>query len=78
MYVLGKLGSRSKAAVPELMRILEKTSLDDIIWVQAAARTLGQIGPAAKPAIPLLRKRQTDSNTNISRAATEALGRIAR
>jgi len=52
--------------------------LDDIIWREQAAQTLGQIGPPAKKAVPDLLKliEADDSDPDLRDAAVEALTRI--
>jgi len=59
MYGLEKIGPPAKDAVPVLIAILkmDKNMLSNrtMLW-DATIKTLGEIGPAAEPALPLLRQ----------------------
>lgn len=53
--LLGKMGPRAESAVPELIRCLEAArGADDVETIGRIADTLGEIGPAARPAITAL------------------------
>ncbi len=65
--------SRIPEVVPVLVEILKS---DDDSLVATCIRSLGDIGPAAKAAIPSLEKLATRTEVNLRRMATEALIRI--
>jgi HEAT repeat protein len=57
--------------------IMDMQDRDEIIRI-SAARSLGRLGPAATAAIPALQKAaQSDPETEVRHAATEALTKIA-
>lgn len=73
---LGGLGDTAKAKlVPALTRSLK--SKDPSVRYYAA-RAIGEIGPAARSAIPVLIKMMNDTglDSNVGMAATDAFGRI--
>jgi HEAT repeat protein len=69
-WILGEL--RERAAVPELMRILETTQ--DGYRAEAAAESLGKIGDAS--ALPALERAAECGSLRTQLAAREALERI--
>src|SRR2546429_512421 len=72
--VVPALAKHGAAAVPGLIDILKEGNAD----IQGnAIETLGQIGPAAKKAVPLLAEALTEGNNSVLAAqAAQALGRI--
>ena len=55
--VLGKLGPDAGAAVPALVAILKGGEFDqDVVWA------LGEIGSAAREAVPVLKKCQNENS----------------
>ncbi len=77
---IGLLGRAGNAAVPDLIRCLSDDGTLGVMKDEsrrAAARALGEIGPDAAEAIPVLEKLiQGDNSILLSRAATEALRKI--
>jgi len=68
------LGDTAKEAVPKLMEVYhESNSVESLGAVEDA---LGWIGPAARPAIPLLLGAATNSNNRVRANALWALGEI--
>jgi HEAT repeat protein len=62
------------AAIDALGKALQASSA----WVREdAARALGDVGPAARPAIPLLQQALRDQATSVREAAALALRRIS-
>jgi HEAT repeat protein len=61
------------AALPALMEPLRAGNLDARL---AAIHVLGQLGPASRPAVPALRSLESDPDSEVGRAATNALRRI--
>ena len=74
---LGKLGPRAALAVPELNAQLLKLRGEDTVPLQEAiVKALGQIGSAAKPAIPTLTRmagREIDLDLALRRSIDEIL-----
>jgi HEAT repeat protein len=71
---LSGFGSAAKAAVPNLIEVLKGDSNSRMRW--EAARTLGKIGPAAKPAVSALIQATMDHDALVREHAAEALGDI--
>jgi hypothetical protein len=71
VWALGQIHAHPDLAVPALTDLLSDRSL-----AQAAAEALAQFGPAAEPAVPVLTELLDDPNSNVHRAATNALERI--
>ncbi len=68
------LGDRAKDAVPDLMKIYnESNSIESLSAIEDA---FSWIGPAAKPAIPLLLRAATNANNGVRANALWALGEI--
>jgi HEAT repeat protein len=61
-------------AVPLLAKALDESDRERV--KVEVANTLGEIGPAAKPAIPALEKAAKDPSPAVSAAATEALKKV--
>ena len=81
MTVLGSLGARAAPAVPELIEILcsddvRNTNADDYSR-RAAAETLGQIGPAAKGAIPAMIQALKDPEHGVCATASRNLAKLS-
>ncbi len=70
VHALGRLGAES---VAPLVRLFAHGKTVDRHWVLEA---LAEIGPAARPALPLVRKSVHDPHSVIRRAARRALARI--
>lgn len=68
------LGDTAKDAVRELIEIYNKG--DSMESQSAVEEALGWIGPAAKPAIPMLLSAATNSNTTVRASALWTLGEI--
>ena len=68
------LGSAASDNVPVLIRMMELESSPHVRASIAAA--LGDIGPGAKPAIPVLQKAAQDKNPEVRQNALFALGNI--
>jgi hypothetical protein len=71
---LGRASAGSADAVPALTAALRADSDDN--YRRAIVRALGEIGPEAAPAIPLLRVLIGDNDGPLQRAAQESLARI--
>jgi HEAT repeat protein len=69
----GVLGSRAKAGVADLVKLLGNR---DPQLRQRAAHALGAIGPEAFKAVPALKKALKDSDPTVRQAADVALQRI--
>jgi HEAT repeat protein len=54
LYALGKFGPLAQAGIPVIMRIVRDNREDDLIR-RRAIKTLEEMGPAAKEAVPALR-----------------------
>jgi HEAT repeat protein len=76
LYGLTLLGPVAKEAVPDLMVILLNYKLP-YGERQRAAEALGSIGPAARPAIPALRKALKDKDNMVREAAVRALEKVS-
>jgi HEAT repeat protein len=73
---LGKLGPRAALAVPDLVGILERLRGDELEPLQeAVVDALGQIGSAARPALPAL-ARAAARSTDIELARKRAVDQI--
>ncbi len=68
------LGERGKEAVPALVKLCDKNISTDS--QSAIADALAWIGPAAKPALPLLLRAATNSTPKVRANALWALGEI--
>jgi hypothetical protein len=68
------LGDTAKGAVPELVKMFEENLSADSL--SALEDALTWIGPAAKPAIPVLLRTATNSNSKVRANALWALGEI--
>jgi HEAT repeat protein len=73
LWALGKFGAHSESAVPLLCEIAQRGQLLDSSS-RGAIRALGEIGPAAQGAVPILSKRL--SNAAFRPYVAEALFRI--
>jgi hypothetical protein len=71
---LAKLGARAHVAMPELIEALDDAA--DTGKQNFAARSLAAFGPAAKPAIPALRRVLKQANAPTVHLAATALARI--
>ncbi|HEV3084807.1 MAG TPA: HEAT repeat domain-containing protein, partial [Gemmataceae bacterium] len=82
LEALGDMGPDAKAAVPVLLKLLEKPGLATVgtRWGPAhqgaVVRTLGKIGPAAAPAVPALLALLKSNKVQIHREVILALGGI--
>jgi len=74
MSAIEALGSDGKAALPELMEIYETNPSASSQY--RIAGIFASIGPAARPAIPLLLRSVTSTNDPTRAGAVHALGRI--
>jgi HEAT repeat protein len=70
VWALGAVGPEARAAVPQLVGLLQEKRADD------AALALEKIGPGAREAIPALRTLLQSSEGNTRRAAADALQAI--
>ena len=68
--VLSKMAPESIAALTDAL-----SSKNIIVWVLAAA-ALGEIGPGAKSALPVLQKRLSDKDPNIRVSSAAIIGKI--
>jgi HEAT repeat protein len=75
---LGHLASDADVIVPKLVALMERPAKgrDRIENCENCARALGMLGPAAKAAIPALRKLLHDDDNFVVKAATLALEKI--
>lgn len=71
--VLGRLGPKAKAVVPQLIEILER---DEVVSRRQTLYVLGAIGPAAKSAVPAIRKKLDHSEFHTQYWACRALAKI--
>src|SRR5207248_7356444 len=71
---LGRASAGTAEAVPALMAGLRADASDGMRM--AAARALGEVGPEARPAVPLLREMSKERNPDVREAAQEALQKI--
>jgi hypothetical protein len=71
---LGILGPRADEAVPELVNIYERNSSP--LFQQTMILHIGNIGPAARAAIPSLLRKVADTNDSVRTSAIQALGKI--
>jgi HEAT repeat protein len=67
------LGTKGKAAVPELLDVLQDKSVGGPVR-EKAARSLGKLGVSAKDAVRPLTDALKDPDKGVRRAAAEALG----
>jgi HEAT repeat protein len=74
LWALAEYKSAARAAVPRLIELLQSDPDTGVRW--GAARTLGKIGPDAKPATDALIKALKDENGTLREHAAEALGEI--
>jgi HEAT repeat protein len=72
VQALGAFGADAQPAVPALIEIYEKNTADSL----EAATSLGDIGPAAKSAIPALLRGLANTNAELRRLSILSLGRI--
>lgn len=70
---LGSMGSKAKAAVPDLAHLT--THKDPALRMQAVI-ALGEIGPDARSAVPALVKALSDEQNSVRYGAAYALGRL--
>jgi HEAT repeat protein len=70
---LWRLDRRTTWAVPVLMSHASKGDHLARIWAVCA---LGRIGPPARPAVPALRRRRRDPDSDLAREAVAALERV--
>lgn len=75
ILALGRASAGSSEAVPALLAILHDSAPDET-WL-VAARALGEIGPAARPALPRLQALLTEGSSTLHDAAEKALRKIA-
>ena len=81
IIAVSRFGPDAAPAVPKLIEALQCLNTNtyvvtaEIIRFQAA-RTLGEIGPAAKDAVPLLREAMNDMAPYVREAARRAIGKI--
>jgi HEAT repeat protein len=68
--LMSVLGAKAAGAVPNLVAALDS---EDPILVEICCRALGEIGPAAKTALPRLEELQQSQNPNVKAAATRAV-----
>ena len=73
VLALARIGEYSDEMVGTLLELLQGPNDHD---KYLAAKVLGRIGPAAREAIPLLKKAQQAGQTDVKRAASEALEKI--
>lgn len=72
--LIGRLGAQGASAVPQLVKTLaEGTST---AARERAAWALGEIGPAARPALDALRKAAASDSPRLSRLAQTSIGQI--
>jgi hypothetical protein len=74
VVTLGRASAGTDEAVPVLTKALETATTDKM--ERAAARALGEVGPPARPAVPVLRKFLKDTNPDTREAVEEALQKI--
>ncbi len=72
--LLGRAGTLSATAVPQLVQVLEGEA--DLPVRERAAWALGEIGPAAKPAAPALQSAANTNDARLARLAKKALESI--
>ena len=74
IMALGRIHAEPELVVPALMKSLSETINDTDVRIRAfSAIALGQFGPDAKPAVPLLTSLLQDPNRNVRSDATNAL-----
>jgi HEAT repeat protein len=74
IWALGRIHAEPELAVPALMDSLGETLSDTDVRVRLFSTTaLGQYGPDARPAVPLLTNLLQDPNPNVRLEATNAL-----
>jgi HEAT repeat protein len=72
---LGRIGPAADAAVPDLVKLLDKKAM----WPRyCAAEALGRMGPAAVPALPKLVPLTRDRDREVAAVAVEAVQRLRR
>jgi HEAT repeat protein len=71
ILALGEMGAAAKNAIPALLSVLKEGELP--LFEPAVSVTLGNIGPAA---VPALQKALTDRDARLRRTAAFALGQI--
>jgi HEAT repeat protein len=69
------LGPKGRAAVPDLIEVLQDKAQPGPIR-EKAARTLGKLGPQSKESIRPLMDALRDKDKSVGRAAAEALGML--
>jgi HEAT repeat protein len=72
---LVKLGPDAKAAIPVLSRAFVQWS-GDLTHLSLIARGFGEMGPAARDTLPLLRAAANDANRQMRRGASTAIEKI--
>jgi HEAT repeat protein len=74
VIALGGASAGTAEGVPALTAALEAADTDGMR--KAASRALGDVGPEARPALPLLRALLKDQNAEVRETAKEALQKI--
>lgn len=78
MDAIGNYRAEAKAAVPKLIKLVDKYKSGDEATANAAMRTLGNIGPSANDAVPHLLEAYSEMENWFGKAnAAEALEKIA-
>ena len=75
MYVASMEDPRAESAVPVLIEML-KDEQTGTLTQTSAAELLGQIGPPAEAALPILKKKAKSQDEGLRRTAEWALRRI--
>lgn len=73
IWALGRIHSQPETAVPALMELLQ--ARDNVTRYQAAL-ALGEFGPVAKPALPLMLKCYAESNKGTKSQIAAAIGGV--
>ena len=74
IYAFKRMGTDASKAVPALIKLYDRDL--SILGQSTIARALGNIGPAAKQAVPSLLNRGTNPNLSVRASAIYALGQI--
>ena len=72
--ILGRIGSKAKGVIPNLIKALENIENDKLR--QYAARALGKIGDLEPQVVPAFTKATTDPNSEVASEAKKALKTI--